>query len=161
MSKETTPSSAPLINYSSFTYLIRLAPLFLSISRCNHAATELLLTYDACPNIQDELGNTPLHLAVAKRQPCRQCVELLLKYHATSLVFNNRLQSPMNIISLVTNSSFDTTSVGAAGVTTVSSNANIVVDSSLATTPNSGTEPSSSKTVSDDTVKEKWDYSIG
>lgn len=90
------------INYSSYGYLIRLVPLFLSVSRCNHAATELLLTYDACPNLQDELGNTPLHLAVAKRQPCHECVFLLLKYHATSLVFNNRLQTPLTIIRLVT-----------------------------------------------------------
>lgn len=167
---------ASTINYSSFTYLIRLAPLFLAVSRCNHAATELLLTYDACPNIQDELGNTPLHLAVAKRQPCRQCVELLLKYHATSLVFNNRLQSPMNIISLVTSSTFESSpAAAAAGVTSSSAavgssssggannNANsnhTVVDSSLATTPNSA-DAVSSKTGSDDVFKDKWDYSLG
>jgi hypothetical protein len=45
------------IDYSSFLYLIRLPPLFLSVSKCNHAATELLLTYGACPNVQDDLGN--------------------------------------------------------------------------------------------------------
>lgn len=43
-------------------------------------------------------GNTPLHLAVAKRTPCYECVYLLLKHHATSLVFNNNLQSPLSII---------------------------------------------------------------
>lgn len=93
------------INYSSSSYLISLPPLFLSISKCNHSATELLLTYNACPNIQDEFGNTPLHLAVAKREPCRECVYLLLKNHATSLVYNNRLQSPLSVLKLVTESS--------------------------------------------------------
>jgi hypothetical protein len=90
-----------VINYSSFLYLVRLPPLFLSISKCNHAATELLLSFGACPNVQDTLGNTPLHLAVAKRQPCYECIFLLLKYHASSLVFNNKLQSPSFLIDIV------------------------------------------------------------
>jgi hypothetical protein len=56
---ELSPQIASLdqIDYSSFLYLIRLPPLFLSISKCNHAATDLLLTYGACPNVQDDLGN--------------------------------------------------------------------------------------------------------
>ncbi len=39
-----------------------------------------------------------MHLAVAKRVPCYECVYLLLKHHATSLVFNNNLQSPLSIL---------------------------------------------------------------
>lgn len=76
-------------------------PLFLAVSRCKHEALELLLAYEACPNIQDNLGNTPLHLAVAKRQPCYQCSYLLLKHHAISLVFNNTLQSPLSILNKI------------------------------------------------------------
>ena len=86
------------VNYSSYSYLVSLPPLFLAVSKCNHAALELLLTYDACPNIQDEFGNTPLHLAVAKQQPCFECVYLLLKHHATSIVLNNQSKSPLDII---------------------------------------------------------------
>lgn len=51
-------TSLEQINYASFLYLIRLPPLFLSVSKCNHEATELLLTYGACPNVQDDLGKT-------------------------------------------------------------------------------------------------------
>ena len=55
---ELAPELTPFdqINYASFLYLVRLSPLFLSVSKCNHAATELLLTYGACPNVQDDLG---------------------------------------------------------------------------------------------------------
>jgi hypothetical protein len=49
-------TSLDQIDYSSFLYLIRLPPLFLSVSKCKHAATDLLLTYGACPNVQDDLG---------------------------------------------------------------------------------------------------------
>ena len=91
------------INYSSYAYLVRLAPIFLAVSRCNHTAVELLLTYDACSNMQDDFGNTPLHLAVAKKpRPCRDCVYILLKHHATSHVYNNRLQTPLYVIELLT-----------------------------------------------------------
>jgi hypothetical protein len=86
------------INYSSYSYLIRLPPLYLAISRCNHEAVQLLLEHDACSNVQDPMGNAPLHLAVAKRPPCVECVYLLIKHHACSLVFNNRLQSPGQIL---------------------------------------------------------------
>lgn len=103
--KKASPSVqlTPLeeINYSSYSYLVRLPPIFLTVSKCNHAALELLLTYDACSNVQDELGNTPLHLAVAKRNPCYNCVYLLLKYHAISHAFNNKSQSPLSIIKLL------------------------------------------------------------
>jgi hypothetical protein len=95
-------TSIEQVNYGSYSYLVRLSPIFLAVSKCNHQALELLLTYDACSNVQDDLGNTPLHLAVAKRKPCHQCVYLLLKYHAKSLVFNNRLQSPYSIINQLT-----------------------------------------------------------
>jgi hypothetical protein len=165
------------INYSSYSYLIRLAPLFLSISRCNHAATELLLTYDACPNIQDELGNTPLHLAVAKRQPCKQCVELLLKYHATSLVFNNRLQSPMTIINMVTSTAADYASSPQhnlnhlAQTPPTKTTTNIITATSITNsnspTPASLSNPNDTNCGGDVGVneessltKEKWDYSI-
>ena len=93
------PSTSEEVNYSSYEYLVRLAPIFLSISRCNHSATELLLTYEACSNIQDEFGNTPLHLAIAKQpKPCHECIYILLKNHATSLVFNNKFQTPLYLI---------------------------------------------------------------
>lgn len=52
------PATTSPINYSSYAYLVRYPPLFLSISKCNHAATDLLLTYGVCTNIQDELGKT-------------------------------------------------------------------------------------------------------
>ncbi len=55
-------------------------------------------------------GNTPLHLAVAKKKPCYECVYLLLKYHATSLVFNNRLQSPTSILKLIISNSSNSSS---------------------------------------------------
>jgi hypothetical protein len=102
--KQLSPSLTTIeqVNYGSYSYLVRLSPIFLAVSKCNHQALELLLTYDACSNVQDDLGNTPLHLAVAKRKPCFQCVYLLLKYHAKSLVFNNRLQSPYSIINQLT-----------------------------------------------------------
>ena len=64
----------------------------------SHEATELLLEYGACPNTQDQLGNTPLHLACAKREACRECIYLLLKYHASSLILNNLSQSPSTIL---------------------------------------------------------------
>lgn len=102
LSPTPTPTETQNANYSSISYLIRLVPLFLSVSKCNHSATELLLTYNACPNVQDEFGNAPLHLAVAKPEPCKECVHLLLKYHATSLVFNNKLQSPLSVLKLIT-----------------------------------------------------------
>lgn len=172
------------INYSSYSYLIRLAPLFLSISRCNHAATELLLTYDACPNIQDELGNTPLHLAVAKRQPCKQCVELLLKYHATSLVFNNRLQSPMTIINMVTSAAADyalnssssphnfnhlaqtppttttTNTITTTSITTAITNSNSPTPASLSNPNDSNCGGGEVGVNEESSTKEKWDYSI-
>ncbi len=55
---EEVNSNFPIqqVNYSSYSYLIRYPPLFLSISKCNHAATDLLLTYGVCANIQDDLG---------------------------------------------------------------------------------------------------------
>lgn len=79
----------------------------------------------------------------------------------------------MNIINLVTSSTFETNGVvgggssSSSGTTTVVSGAgsgsqganNSVIDSSLATTPNSADAPS--KAGSDDAAKEKWDYSIG
>ena len=96
------PISSDEVDYTSYTYLVRLPPIFLSISKCNHSATELLLTYDACSNLQDEFGNTPLHLAIAKQAaPCQECMYILLKNHATSLVFNNRFQSPMDLIEML------------------------------------------------------------
>ncbi len=79
---EYVPISIENVNYTSYDYLIRFPPLFLSVSRCNHVATDLLLTYGACPNIQDDMGNTPLHLATAKKVPCYECCYLLLKHHA-------------------------------------------------------------------------------
>lgn len=84
-----TTSSYDEVNYSSYNYLLRLPPLFLSVSKCAHNATELLLEYGACPNIQDEFGNTAFHLAASKRDACKECIALLLKYHASSAVCNN------------------------------------------------------------------------
>jgi hypothetical protein len=91
------------VNYSSYSYLVQYPPLFLSISKCNHAATELLLTYGVCTNIKDNFGNTPLHLAVAKQPPCYECVYLLIKHHAKSLVINNNLQLPSDILNQLSN----------------------------------------------------------
>ena len=91
--------STSTINYSNYAYLVRLPPLFLSVSRCFHEASELLLEYGACPNVQDQLGNTPLHLACAKREgACKECIYILLKYHASSLILNNLSQSPSTIL---------------------------------------------------------------
>lgn len=87
--------------YTNLKYLLKLPPLFLSISKCCHYATELLLEYNACPNIQDKYGNTPLHLACAKLKPCKECISLLIKYHASSLnVYNNLYQTPYSILKL-------------------------------------------------------------
>jgi len=91
------------VNYSSYSYLVQYPPLFLSISKCNHAATELLLTYGVCTNIKDNFGNTPLHLAVAKQPPCYECVYLLIKHHAKSLVLNNNSQLPSDILNQLSN----------------------------------------------------------
>jgi len=79
---EMEPVLVKSVDYSSYEYLVRSEPLFLAVSRCNHAAVEMLLMYGACANVQDQMGNTPLHLAVARRQPCYECCFLLLKYHA-------------------------------------------------------------------------------
>jgi hypothetical protein len=84
--------------YKNQQYLICLPPLFLTISRCQHSATELLLEYGACPNIQDLYGNTPLHIACAKNKSCELCINLLIKYHASSLVQNNIQQTPESIL---------------------------------------------------------------
>ncbi len=97
----TKATEAIKVNYSAYACLLASPPLFLAVSRCKHEALDLLLTYGACPNIQDPLGNTPLHLAVAKRQPCYQCSLLLLKNHATALAFNNTLQSPLSILNQI------------------------------------------------------------
>ena len=86
------------INYSSNSYLFQLPPIYLSISKCLHEHTEYLLKHRACPNIQDKYGNTPLHLAVAKQQPCYKCIYLLIKYHAKSNVLNWRHQTPDSIL---------------------------------------------------------------
>ena len=106
---EELPSLSPYpilpddVNYSCQKYLVRLPPIFLSISKCNHSAAELLLTYDACSNLQDEFGNTPLHFAIAKQAgPCRECIYILLKNHATSLVYNNKFQTPLDLIEMLT-----------------------------------------------------------
>lgn len=58
---ETTTCSQQ-VNYSSYSYLVQYPPLFLSISKCNHAATDLLLTYGVCTNIQDDLGMKKIYL---------------------------------------------------------------------------------------------------
>jgi hypothetical protein len=86
------------INYSSNSYLLELPPIYLSISKCNHEYTEYLLKHQACPNVQDKYGNTPLHLAVAKQHPCYKCIYLLIKYHAKSNLFNSRNQTPRSIL---------------------------------------------------------------
>ncbi|CAF0909879.1 unnamed protein product, partial [Brachionus calyciflorus] len=97
-------TSSDGVDYSLFNYLITLPPLFLSISKCNHQATELLLSYGACPNIQDSFGNTPLHLAVAKPDPCYECTYLLLKYHANSSLINNNFKNSIDILNQVVQS---------------------------------------------------------
>ncbi len=79
---EVEPVQLKSVNYSSYEYLVRAPPLFIAVVRCNHAAIEMLLTFGACANVQDQMGNTPLHLATARRQPCYECCFLLLKYHA-------------------------------------------------------------------------------
>lgn len=147
------------INYSSYGYLVRLPPLFLSISRCNHAATDLLLTYDACSNVQDDLGNTPLHLAVAKRQPCHDCVYLLLKYHATSLVFNNRLQSPITIIKLLAKDNYINLNNSSSNSTKINTNQNSDQEQiSANTTPTEIKTTETSVIVTNTSVA--WNYSL-
>lgn len=89
------------VNYCSYNYLITLPPLFLSISKCNHKATHLLLSYGACPNIQDCFNNSPLHVAAAKPNPCYECIYLLLKYHANCLLSNFNKVTPIQILNLV------------------------------------------------------------
>ena len=84
--------------YNSNVYLRCLPPIFLTISKCFHAATELLLAYGSCTNIQDLNGNTPLHIACAKSKTCTVCIGLLLKYHASSVVLNNIGHTPESII---------------------------------------------------------------
>ena len=84
--------------YNDPVYLLSLPPLFLAISKCMHSASELLLEYGACPNIQDLLGNTPLHIACAKSKSCETCIFLLLKYHASSVVMNNIEHTPETIL---------------------------------------------------------------
>lgn len=100
---ETTASEIQIdsINYCSYNYLISLPPLFLSISKCNHKATNLLLSYGACPNIQDCYNNSPLHVAAAKPNPCYECIYLLLKYHANCLLTNLNNVSPIQIFNQV------------------------------------------------------------
>lgn len=89
------------INYFDYDHVIKLPPLFLSISKCNHQATELLLSYGACPNIQDCHDNSPLHLATAKPTPCYECIYLLLKYHANCHLLNLNRMTPIQILSQV------------------------------------------------------------
>ncbi|RMZ95462.1 serine threonine kinase, partial [Brachionus plicatilis] len=90
-----------LINYCSYNYLITLPPLFLSISKCNHQATQLLLSYGACPNIQDNYDNSPLHVAAAKPNPCFECIYLLLKYHADCYLSNVNGATPAQLLNQV------------------------------------------------------------
>ncbi len=84
--------------YNSIYYLRCLPPIFLTISKCFHSATELLLEYGTCTNIQDLNGNTPLHIACAKSKTCSICINLLLKHHASSNVMNNIGHTPESII---------------------------------------------------------------
>lgn len=98
VNKNQTTKINESVNYSNSIYLTSLPPLFLAISKCLHSSTELLLDYGACPNIQDEYGNTPLHLACAKKQTCELCIYLLLKYHACSSILNNLKQTPEKIL---------------------------------------------------------------
>ena len=85
--RKSSQNTAVAIDYASYAYLSRLPPLFLAVSRCRHECVELLLQYDACTNVQDEMGNGPLHLALGQlthQRPCQTCLVLLLKNHASS-----------------------------------------------------------------------------
>jgi hypothetical protein len=86
-------------DYSSYSYLVTLAPIFLCVARCEHKGLEMLIEYGACANVQDRDGNTPLHLATAKTNiKCDQCIYLLIKSHAFVLVKNNVDFTPVGIL---------------------------------------------------------------
>jgi ankyrin repeat protein len=86
-------------DYSNFANLLTLAPMFLCVARCQHKALELLVEYGSCPNIQDQNGNTPLHLATAKaNSKCEQCIYLLMKSHGFILIKNNVDNTPVGIL---------------------------------------------------------------
>jgi ankyrin repeat protein len=65
--------------------------LCIAITKC----IKLLLKYGTNPNIQDNLGNTLLHIAINYRN--LSCIKILLDYRTNPDILNNKEISPRNI----------------------------------------------------------------
>jgi hypothetical protein len=105
-------------------------------------------------------------LAVAKKKPCYECVYLLLKYHATSIVFNNRLQSPASILKLIVASLLSSAASDSSQKATVPSSHNSPPSTNTPPLPNNNNNKTNSL-VNQDTVAlsdsmsthSSWNYS--
>lgn len=72
-------------------------PIILATHRCNYDIVELLLQFNATPNIYNGKGETCLHIAT--NLGAVEIVRILLKYHANPNIVDNNLNTPLNIAS--------------------------------------------------------------
>uniref|UniRef100_A0A0L8FQK7 Uncharacterized protein n=1 Tax=Octopus bimaculoides TaxID=37653 RepID=A0A0L8FQK7_OCTBM len=82
----STPAKHEILFEFSFNYsqdeLFNLPVLYLAIVNANAPAVDLLLKYNANPNIQDRHGVTPLHLASCADFYNEKCIRHLMKHGA-------------------------------------------------------------------------------
>ena len=82
-------------------------PLMCICSILSPKSIKYLLENGADPNMQDSVGNTPLHtiIKVTETNKTRKIIEILLKYSVNLNLKNNKDQTPLLLACLVGRSS--------------------------------------------------------
>lgn len=95
-----TPEGKPVLfdDHYSREGLFVLAPIFLAIAIGDARVVQLLLRYGASPNIQDEYGVTPLHIATCQQRLSYTCIRLLLERGAKIEIPNKRGVRPLQLM---------------------------------------------------------------
>jgi hypothetical protein len=84
-------------NNYSLDELIALPPLFLAVANGNLVILRLLLKYSADPNLQDQHGCTPLHLAACKAFESWECARILIEYGGKVKIRNKYGVAPCDL----------------------------------------------------------------